>query len=118
MSFLRGFSEELIKTAKPGGRMAGLMRAMRLGRSTRRAAEATKGLSLGRAALLAGGAGAAAATGGEVYGKKKGKEKGYTEGTSDVEEVAMRARSLGRQEGVMAYHEALQARLRAAQGGK
>lgn len=111
MSFLRSFADELVKTAGPGRRFGRMMRAMRVGEHAGEAA-AHRGMGLGRAALLTGGAGAGAGVLGEVYGKKKGKQKGYDEGTSDVSEVAQRAREVGREEGVMAYHQALQARLK------
>lgn len=111
MTFFHSFADELIKTANPS--VGKLMRAIRMARGGASAAAGARGgLSAGKALLLTGGAGAGAATLGELHGKKKGKKRGYDEGTSDVEQVATRARALGRQEGVLAYHQALQARLR------
>lgn len=118
MTFMNGFADELVKTAAASeGKFRGILKALRLAKSTGRAARATHGgLSLGRAALMTAGAGVGAAGLGEVLGKKRGEKQGYQEGTSDVETVAMRARAIGRQEGVLAYHQALQARLKAAEG--
>ncbi len=105
MHFLRGFRDELVKTAGPGvGRLAKMM-----GRGGH-AAEHGK-MGLGKGLLLAGGAGAGGAVAGELLGKKKGEKKGYGEGTEDTMDIAQRARLLGRQEGVQAYHEALEAQL-------
>lgn len=114
MNFFNGFADELMKTAGRNGRFGGVLKALRMGKSTGHAAKDVRsGMGLARGAAIAGGAGGLGALGGELFGKKKGKEKGYEEGTSDVEEVAQRARNLGRQEGVLAYHQALQARLAA-----
>lgn len=110
MNFMRGFSDELTKCAAGGmGRMA---RAMRFGKKTAPGA-GHAGLGLGKALALAG----VGAAGAGAIGAKAGKEKGYESGTSDVMDVAQRARMLGRREGVMAYHTALQQRL-AAQSGE
>lgn len=108
MNFMRGFTDELVKTAGTGaGRLA---RMMRFGRK----AEHVGGSGIGAGKALALGGGAALGAG--ALGAKKGKEKGYNEGTSDVMDVAQEARMLGRKEGVMAYHQALQNRLRSGQG--
>lgn len=100
MSFLNGFSTEIVKTARPS--IKALLSAI-----TRRGAETGAGgigrLGLGKGLLMAGGAGA----GGAILGSRKGREKGYEEGTDDVMDVAKRARMIGRREGVMAYHRAL-----------
>jgi|SRR5690606_9759192 len=112
MYFLRGFSNELAKTAGPSlGRLA---RAARLARRGNEAAKGARGLSLGKGALLTGGVGAASAAGGAAAGKKRGERKGYEQGTADVGEIAERARLIGRREGILAYHQALQAKLRGA----
>lgn len=105
MNFMRGFQDELVKVASPGaGRLA---RMMRFGRP---AAQTAPSAGRGVAKML--GLGAAAGVGGAALGSSKGKQKGYDEGTNDVMEVAQKARMLGRKEGVMAYHTALQERLR------
>lgn len=62
----------------------------------------TKGLGLV-------GAGAA---GGGVIGHGKGEEGGLAQGRKDVRRVAVQARGIGRREGVMMYHQALQKSLR------
>lgn len=110
MNFMRGFSDELVKTARPSaGRLAGLLR---LGRKAHPPQGSSgNGLRLAKGLALGGGA----ALGGGMLGAKKGEEKGYGEGTSDVMEVAQQARQIGRREGVMAYHQALQEKLRGQQ---
>jgi hypothetical protein len=110
MHFLRGFSSEITKTAGPSlGRIAKMMRIARRGEHS---GEGLRGMTLGKGLLLGGGLGAAGGAIGEVAGKKRGERQGYEEGTSDVSQVAQRARLIGRQEGIMAYHQALQAKLR------
>ncbi|MBP9824080.1 MAG: hypothetical protein KBF21_07650 [Thermoanaerobaculia bacterium] len=107
MNFMRGFANEIVKTAAPGaGRLAKMMRF------GRQAKPDLKPASRGIGKMLALGGGAA--VGGAALGARKGKEKGYDEGTSDVMDVAQKARMLGRKEGVMAYHQALQERLRSS----
>jgi hypothetical protein len=110
MHFMRGFGLELVKIARPGagrlGRMLGVFRHEPPAR--------TIGLKKGLGLAAAGAAAAGAA--GEHFGKKRGEHKGYDEGTEDVEQVAERARDIGRKEGVLAYHEMLQQQLR--EGGK
>lgn len=113
MHFLRGFTDELTKTAAPGiGRLSRVMRMARRGEHA--AASGARGMSLGKGLAIAGGSAAGAGALGEILGARHGKKKGYEEGTSDTMDVAQRARQLGRREGVMAYHEALQARVRSA----
>lgn len=112
-TFMRGFGDEITKTAGPS--MGRLARALRFGE---RAAKplAREGMHMGGAikGLLFGGGAAAA---GGALGLRKGKEKGYEKGTEDVIDVAQQARQLGRREGVMAYHQALQAKIR-GEGGE
>lgn len=105
-NFIHGLSEELTKTAK-----VGRILKMLAGRSAGAAVRTPGKIGVGKA-MLAAGAGTA---GGALIGKKKGKRKGYEEGTSDVMSVAERARAIGRREGVMAYHNAL---LKQQKGGK
>jgi hypothetical protein len=108
MNFMRGFKDELVKTAAPGaGRMAGMLR---FGRKT---GQGGGGGGLGLAKGLALGGGAAIGAG--ALGAKKGKEQGYAEGTSDIMDVAQQARQYGRKEGMLAYHHALQEKLRGGQ---
>lgn len=112
-NFMNGFVDEMSKTAGLKSLVARLGSkgakgakgaASAAGRSSKPRVPGKVGI--GKALLLAGGGTAAGAT---VAGKK-GKKKGYEEGTSDVMSVAERARSIGRREGVMAYHNALLAR--------
>lgn len=111
MHFMRGFSDELLKTAGPGpGRLARFF--LRRGGH---AAEGMGGLSIGKRLAIGGGAAGAAGAAG-VIGAKMGKKKGYEQGTAEEMEVAQAARALGRREGVIAYHNALQNRLR--EGGE
>lgn len=104
MSFLDGFSSEIVKTARPS--IKALLSAVTRGAKGGARAGAVSGagrVGLGKGLLMAGGAGA----GGAVIGRSKGRKKGYEEGTEDVMDVAQRARVIGRREGVMAYHRAL-----------
>jgi len=102
MSFLEGFSNEIFKTARPG---LGNLAAM-IGRGAKAGASGTGRMTMGKGLLMAGGAGA----GGAVVGGRKGRKKGYEEGSDDVMDVASRARLIGRREGVLAYHRALMQR--------
>lgn len=109
MSFMRGFANELVKTAGPSmGRVA------RMFRRGEHAAEGAKGMTLGKGLLIGGGAAAGAGAIGEVLGKKRGAKEGYGAGTQDMMEVAEQSRNLGRREGILAYHDALQKKLQAA----
>jgi hypothetical protein len=111
MNFMRGFKDELIKTAKPGaGRLASLMRFGR--KAAPHAGGGSSRMGLAKGLALGGGA----AIGAGVLGERKGEKKGYNEGTSDVMQVAQQARQIGRREGVMAYHQALQEKLRGGGG--
>jgi hypothetical protein len=97
MNFISGFGDELIKMARPS--VASLARRMSRGASKRTPGK----MSVGKGMALAGGAGLA----GAEAGRRKGKKKGYAEGSKDVMGVAGKARMLGRREGVLAYHRAL-----------
>jgi hypothetical protein len=110
-AFMRGFVSEIIKTAGPSaGRLARLFSSAAKAKSV-----ATPGMGLGRKLLLGGGATAAAAGGGGALGMRSGKKKGYETGTNELIDVAQQARQLGRREGVLAYHQALQSKMRGGQ---
>jgi hypothetical protein len=114
MSFLEGFSNELVKTARPS--MKSLLSM--IGRGARGGAssgmQGAGRIGMGKGLLMAGGAGA----GGAAIGAGRGKKKGYAEGTDDVMDVAQRARVIGRREGVMAYHRALMEQRSRSKAGK
>ena len=104
MDFMNGFSDEMTKLARIGG-LGKMIRALgRGGQSASGKLGVTKGLA------LAGAGGAA----GAYAGTKRGKESGYESGTKDVMTVARRARQIGRREGVLAYHQAMMKRQKAA----
>lgn len=108
MHFIHGFGNELIKTARPGiGRLARMM-----SRGAAKSARTPGKMSVGKGLALAGGTGLV----GAEAGRRKGKKKGYAQGSSDVMGVAQRARLLGRREGVLAYHRALMQHRRKASG--
>lgn len=100
--FMRGFGDEITKTAGVFGRLF----------AKKPPPVSPLKIGLGKGLVLGGGA----AAGAGAIGLKKGKEKGYESGSQDVVEVAQEARQLGRREGVMAYHQALQAKLRGGEG--
>ena len=97
-TFMRGFGDEITKTAGLFSRLF----------AKKPPPVSPLKIGLGKGLVLGGGA----VAGGTALGMKKGKEKGYEAGSQDVVEVAQEARQLGRREGVMAYHQALQAKLR------
>lgn len=114
MNFINGFGDELIKMARPS--VASLARRMAR-RSSRGAARGTRvpgKMSVGKGLALTGAAGVV----GSEAGRRKGKKKGYAEGSKDVMGVAQKARMLGRREGVLAYHRALMQHRRRAASGK
>ncbi len=114
MSFLDGFTDEMIKTAR-GGLSRIIGRGVKKGgrAAARRATKRTRGqMSVSKGLALGAGGGAA----GLMAGTTRGKEKGYKAGTGDTMQVAQRARLVGRKEGVLAYHRALMQARRRAQG--
>lgn len=100
MHFLSAFTEEITKTANVGG---GLKKMVEL--ATR------AGRSGGGKALMGGTAGLGA---GAMLGERHGEKEGYGKGTKDLVGVARKARRIGQQEGIMAYHQHMQRRMRAA----
>jgi hypothetical protein len=106
-AFMHGFATEIIKTAGPtAGRLARMFSSASKAKDIARPRFGlAKGLALG------GGA----AAGGGLLGMSQGKKKGYESGTDQMIGVAQQARQLGRREGVLAYHQALQAKM---QGGR
>jgi hypothetical protein len=110
MHFINGFGDELIKTARPSiGRLARMF-----GRSGAAPMRTPGKMSVGKGLALAGATGLV----GAEAGRRKGKKRGYSEGTGDVMQVAERARMIGRREGVLAYHRALMEHRRKAAEGK
>lgn len=98
MSAIYGFADEVLTKVGAAG---GLREAMRAALPRLRRGATSKGAIKG---LALGGGGAAI---GGAVGKKKGEEEGYEEGTSDLMDVAQRARQIGRREGAALYHRAM-----------
>lgn len=92
---LAGFNDELYKMAKSPGAMAGLKNMM--GRIL--------GSRIAKGGIVLGGG----ALGGSALGLASGRKKGYEMGTKDVEDVALQALQVGRQQGAqMGYQYAMQ----------
>jgi len=92
---IASFADELTKTAISGSALKDMLsKAVR--------SPATKGVGLA-------GAGAG---GGAIVGHEMGEGTGLKQGRKNVRTVAVQARKIGRREGVMMYHQALQKSLR------